>query len=85
MSNILRKNIDFAGGLIVTGSPNVFVNGASVVRIGDTVNSHGDHSTSSMITGSSKVFVNGVGLCRAGDVASCGDYGTGGSPNTFAG
>ena len=85
MSNILRKNIDFAGGLIVTGSPNVFVNGASVVRIGDTVNSHGDHSTSSMITCSSKVFVNGVGLCRAGDVASCGDYGTGGSPNTFAG
>jgi len=85
MPGILRKNIDFAGGLLSTGSPNVFINGASVVRIGDTVNQHGDHSTSAMITGSSKVFVNGVGICRAGDMASCGDYGTGGSPNTFAG
>lgn len=85
MPNILRKDIDYAGGLIVTGSPNVFVNGASVVRISDTVAPHGDHSTAVMVTGSSKVFVNGLGICRVGDQASCGDYGTGGSPNTFAG
>jgi uncharacterized Zn-binding protein involved in type VI secretion len=84
MTAILRKNLDYAGGLIITGSNDVFVNGAGIVRVGDTVAPHG-HGTSYMINGSSTVFVNGLAVCRVGDVASCGHTGTGGSSNIFAG
>lgn len=87
MPAILRQNIDYAGGLIIGGSPNVFVNGAGVVRVGDAVAPHGRgaHASAVMIGGSATVFCNGLQVCRVGDPASCGDIGTGGSPNTFAG
>ena len=87
MPAILRKNIDYAGGLIIGGSGSVFVNGAGVVRVGDAVAPHGKgiHSYAVMASGSSTVFCNGIPVCRVGDPATCGDVGTGGSPNTFAG
>ena len=87
MPAILRKNIDYAGGLIIGGSPNVFVNGAAVVRLNDAVASHGSgiHGYAVMAAGSSTVFCNGLPVCRVGDPASCGHVGTGGSPNTYAG
>lgn len=87
MPAILRQNIDYAGGLIIGGSTNVFVNGAGVVRLNDQVASHGSgpHGSAIMAAGSSTVFCNGLPVCRVGDPATCGHTGTGGSPNTYAG
>ena len=87
MPGILREGIDAAVGIITSGSPDVFINGAPAVRIGDTVASHGQdaHSDATMAQGSSTVFVNGIPICRAGDAATCGDVGESGSSDTFAG
>ena len=88
MPGILRDNEDLAGGIFTTGSPNVFVNGFPVVRIGDHIASHGIglHASATMATGSSTVFCNGIAICRAGDVATCSHTGTPGeSFNVFAG
>lgn len=86
MPGIARQNQDTAGGTIIGGSPNVFVNGTGAARIGDAVEGHGRgiHSGPTMAEGSSTVFVNGIGVCRAGDAATCGDVATG-SGNVFAG
>ena len=68
-----------------SGSPDVFVNGAKAVRIGDGT-ACGDPATG----GSSTVFVNGIGVQRQGD--GTGGHGSwvpnasaSGSPDTFAG
>jgi uncharacterized Zn-binding protein involved in type VI secretion len=86
MSGIARIGADAAGGTIITGSTDTFVNGAGVARIGDVIQPHGDgeHQNSVLITGSSTVFVNGIPLCRAGDISSCG-HPTSGSSDTSAG
>ena len=34
---VLRATQDLCGGVILTGSPNVFINGFPVVRVGDQV------------------------------------------------
>ena len=67
------------------GSPNVFVNGAKAVRIGDAT-SCGDPATE----GSGTVKVNGIGVHRKGDAT--GGHGSfvpnsssSGSSNVFAG
>jgi uncharacterized Zn-binding protein involved in type VI secretion len=76
---------DVAGGTIVTGSPNVNINGIPAVRIGDVVSSHGDgeHNSSVMVSGSPTVFINGIPLVKAGDVSSCG-HAISGSSDTFS-
>ena len=86
MTGIARKGIDSAGGTIIGGSSDVFVNGAGSVRIGDGVEGHGSgpHAGTSMASGSSTVFVNGIPVCRAGDSATCGHTASG-SGDTFAG
>lgn len=67
------------------GSPDVFVNGAAAVRLGDKT-ACGDPATGA----SSTVFVNGIGVHRKGD--KTGGHGSwvpnasvSGSPNVFAG
>lgn len=86
MPGVARKGQDTAGGTIVGGSSNVFVNGSGAARIGDAVAGHGPgiHGGPVMAQGSSTVFVNGIAVCRQGDVATCGDPATG-SSNVFAG
>lgn len=87
MPGIARDSgTDLAGGSLIQGSPNVFVNGKPAVRKGDRVAGHGKppHSGPVMIGCSSTVIVNGIGVCRAGDRASCGHPATG-SPNVSAG
>jgi uncharacterized Zn-binding protein involved in type VI secretion len=76
---------DVAGGAIVQGSGNVFVNGQPVSRIGDSVAGHGRgaHRSPVMVGGSGNVFANGISVCRAGDPASCG-HPASGSGNVFA-
>lgn len=86
MSGVARMGIDVAGGEAITGSPNVIVNGAGAVRLGDIISSHGDnpHDNAVMVTASSTVFVNGIPLCRQGDVATCG-HAISGSSNVNSG
>jgi uncharacterized Zn-binding protein involved in type VI secretion len=86
MSGVARLGADVAGGLILTGSQDVFVNGTGAARIGDAVQGHGngEHSNPVLVTGSSTVFVNDIPLCRAGDISSCGHQASG-SSDTFAG
>lgn len=85
MSGVSRMGIDSAGGVIITGSNDVYINSANAVRIGDSVAGHGNspHSSPVMVTGSPTVFVNEIPLCKAGDLASCGHPSTG-SPNVFS-
>jgi uncharacterized Zn-binding protein involved in type VI secretion len=69
-------------------SPNVFVNGKRVHRVGDAWDTHccgpvcHDGVASS---GSNTVFINSKPVCRVGDSISCGDTMCEGSPNVFAG
>lgn len=86
MPGVTRKSTDSAGGALIAGSGNVFVNGQPAVRKGDAVAGHGvsPHDSPVMVGCSSTVFVNGIGVCRAGDAASCG-HSASGSGNVFAG
>ena len=87
MPGIARDNgKDVAGGVLIQGSANVFVNSKPAVRKGDLVAGHGKapHASPVMVGCSSKVRVNGKGVSRAGDAASCGHTATG-SNNVFAG
>jgi len=80
-------NLDTAGGRLVQGSPNVFVNGQPAVRLHDKVAGHGtgEHGGPVMASGSHTVIVNGLPLCREHvDYATCGHRATG-SPDVFAG
>ncbi|MGH0003803.1 PAAR domain-containing protein [Pseudovibrio ascidiaceicola] len=71
----------------VAGSPNVFVNKISVVRIGDGVAAHGCKKCPShgraMAAGSGTVFVNGRAACRIGDGIDCGGSAAAGSGDVF--
>ena len=86
MPGVVRKSQDSAGGVLIQGSPNVFVDGTPAVRIGDAVAGHGNspHDSPVMAAGSGSVFVNGIPVCRAGDSASCG-HPASGSGDVFAG
>lgn len=82
---------DMAGGAIIKGSPNVFVNNRPAARLGDNVSPHGPpippiHLASPPIaSGSSTVFVNGIPIARKGDAVACGHAISGASFNVIAG
>lgn len=84
MAGVSRAQYDSAGGLIISGSPDVLVNGLPAARLGDGVQGHGlgEHSGPTLMTGSPNVFVNGIALCREGDSASCGHTASGSSDVT---
>jgi uncharacterized Zn-binding protein involved in type VI secretion len=72
------------------GSPNVFVNGISWHRQGDTWAPHTcpdipETHASVLASGSSTVFVNGRPAGRVGDPVACGGSVAEGSPNVFCG
>ena len=71
----------------IEASPNVFVNGIPVVRVGDAYQPHTCETThgGNLAAGSSSVFVNGMAIGRVGDPVSCGSTVIEGSPNVFAG
>lgn len=86
MPGIARNDAtDVAGGPIIQGSPNVYVNGKHVARINDRVQGHGSgaHAAPVMAGGSSNVKANNIGVSRQGDPATCG-HPASGSPNVFA-
>ena len=75
----------------IAGSPNVFINGIAVVRVGDAYATHSlpyppiaPHQLVSA-QGSKTVFVNGLSLSRIGDQMSCSDLVAEGSTNVFVG
>ena len=86
MAGVVRRGQDIAGGVLIQGSSNVFVENKEAVHIGDIVAPHGrfPHSSPIMISGSKTVFVNNIPICREGDIASCGHVVTG-SSTVFAG
>ena len=70
------------------GSPDVFCNGKSVNRVGDTWERHpkNDHIPIGKTTsGSSTVFCNGIPIGRIGDDISCGSVIAEGSETVFCG
>jgi len=76
---------DVAGGVIIQGSSNVFVEGNPIVRIGDAIAGHGrgPHAGPIMASGSENVFANNISVSRAGDTATCG-HPASGSGSVFA-
>jgi len=75
----------------ISGSPDVFTNGSSVVRVGDLYAPHGCPPCLVPIhpvvqaTGSSSVFINGSPATRVGDLTTCGSLAVTGSDNVFIG
>jgi uncharacterized Zn-binding protein involved in type VI secretion len=81
MPGATRKG-DSAGGVILTGSSDVFIDGMPAATVGDKVAKHskkGPHKAATLVSGSPDVFVNGKPLVRQGDPASCGHPATGSS------
>ena len=72
------------GGVIITASENVFVNGIRVARKGDLhfcpIPGHG---TTEIVTGSPDTFANGQAVARVGDTCGCGASLNLGSADTF--
>lgn len=72
-----------------SASPDVFVNGLPVVRVGDSYGAHGcvgclapDHSRYQLM-GSPTFFVNGRAVARIGDAISCGGVAVTGSSDVL--
>lgn len=71
-------------------SPDVYVDGRAVHRLGDAWAVHGacpNHTPHDGVasSGSATVFVNGKAICRIGDSISCGDTMAEGSSDVIAG
>jgi len=73
---------------LVTGSPNVFVNGQPMGRVTDKYESHGCvvHTShqDEIVKGSPINFCNGLPVARVGDDVSLGGSVQDGSPNVFS-
>ena len=93
-----RQSIDVCDGGCIsnpsvagTGSPNVYVNGMNVMRLGDPFTPHTrliepfDTHGRSIVSASTTVNANGQGVARQGDGLSCGANNATGSPNVFVG
>jgi len=66
-------------GRIVTGSPDTFLNGQALARVGDIYDcqlggsdDEPPHGPNPIVTGSPKYFVNGRAVARIGDKTQCG-------------
>lgn len=81
MAGISRAGVDSAGGVILSGSGNVLINGAPAALNGAAVAGHGDspHNAATMIATTGTVFINGIAVVRAGDPATCGHTASGSS------
>ena len=71
------------GGPIISGSPNVFINGLSAARVGDPLTCVGPPDV--IAKGSTGVFINGLPAARMGDLTAHGGVIIGGSPNVIIG
>lgn len=97
MPPVNRAGVDVCTGhgsfpprLTAAGSPNVFVNAAPAMRMGDPYVPHGSVTPSPPhdgveVAGSGTVFANSLPINRIGDPVSCGSNNATGSGNVFAG
>lgn len=58
------------GGIIVVGSPSVFIGGRPAARVSDSV-ACPIHGTGVIAKGSTSVFINGLPAARMGDITGC--------------
>ena len=86
MAGVSRSYQDTAGGTILSGAGNVYVNGMPVALLYSPVAGHGknQHAGPQMVQSSNTVRANGRGVVRQNDIASCGHPATG-SGNVYAG
>lgn len=74
---------------LVSGSPNVFVNGKQLGRVGDPYAAHGcvvhPPHVAHIASGSSTVRINGIPAGRIGDPIDCGGAVAQGSPDVNIG
>jgi len=86
MAGVSRVYQDTAGGTILGGAGNVYVNGMPVALLYSPVAGHGknEHGGPIMVQSSNTVRANNRGVVRRCDTASCGHPATG-SGNVYAG
>lgn len=75
MPNAAKVGVSLAGGIISgPGCSTVFVEGAPLSLVGDSISPHGitPHDLSIITTGSLLVIAEGLPVVRVGDFASCG-------------
>lgn len=72
------------GGPVLMGSPNLFVEGKNVCRVGDFLQCNSSRSDTAL-SGSAYVFINGLSVCRKGDPTVHGGVITEGSNSVFIG
>ena len=76
------------GGTILSGSPNVFINGRPAATVGDLYACPTCGVTGPLVSGSPTVLINGKPAARVGDFCACPGPPSviiGGSPNVFIG
>lgn len=77
------------GTALVGASPDVYVNGRALGRVGDPYTAHGcivhPPHTAHIASGSSTVYVNGIPAGRIGDSIDCGGSVAEGSDNVSIG
>ena len=72
---VCRANLDTAGGIILEGNPNFFVDGFPVSVEGNPVEDHGinEHDDAVMVEGNPNFVIGGIPVCTIMSKASCGD------------
>lgn len=70
------------GGVVVTGSPDVYVNDLKVARVGDTY-ACPIHGANPIVSGSPDTYANDSNVARVGDTTACGATLVDGSPDTY--
>ncbi|YCI82270.1 PAAR domain-containing protein [Enterobacteriaceae bacterium] len=85
MQNAARLSDSIShGGAVTSGSGDVFINGISVARVGDSANCS-IHGGSSVACGSGSVTINGAPAARMGDSTGCGAAISSGSGDVLIG
>ncbi|SEA73011.1 PAAR domain-containing protein [Bizionia paragorgiae] len=75
--------IPHVGGPVIQGSPNVFINGKSVARMGDMCTCVGPPDV--IATGNATVLINGIPIATVGDMTAHGGVLVSGENNVIIG
>lgn len=83
-NGVSRAYLDTAGGTILVGNPDFYLDGLPVAMQGNPVQNHGnnEHSSAVIVNGSPNFLVNGIPVCTSASQASCGHQATGSSTFT---
>lgn len=83
-NGVSRAYLDRAGGTILVGNPDFYLDGLPVAMQGNPVEDHGnnEHSSAVIVNGSPNFLINGIPVCTSASQASCGHQATGSSTFT---